>query len=85
MTKQEELKAYKRALKDYQSVNPVLDKWGKDFDLSIQGYGFCHYFDMVHRLMVYGESMNCELPTLYSLQPEKWGSFIYWFQQNVFL
>jgi len=52
MTKIEELKAYKLALKHYQSKKPVLDRYGNiwnAYDEKACGefYGFCWYFTNV--------------------------------------
>lgn len=82
MTKQEELKAYKRALKDYQSKKPVLDYLGNDWNAYDERscgefYGFCYYFFHVQD--------NIMMDDLFALQCAKPKNIVgecYWFNHN---
>lgn len=82
MTKQEELKAYKRALKDYTSKKPVLDRDGNvwnAYDEAAGGefYGFCWYF-----FHVQDEIKFRDLYTILSIQPKVKHHELYWFNES---
>ena len=75
MTKQDELKAYKRALKDYQKGG-FKDEFG-DY---LRTEGFCFYFRYALGFLIYGDYFYQTLPTLYLLKPKDTG--MYWFPET---